>query len=99
MPERVLEGVGVLITRPRRQSAELADAVSKLGGRPIEFPVIEPRPRSAADVATTAAGLAEPDLVIFVSANAVRFGIDYAAAKVAAIGPATAASFTVAAPV
>ena len=91
MPEGVLDGVGVLVTRPRLQAEELVQAIRNLGGRAIEFPVIEPRARSEADVSADAGKLAQPDIAIFVSGNAVRLGLDYAgSARLAAIGPATA---------
>ena len=91
MPEAVLDGVGVLVTRPRQQAKGLVEAVRALGGRAIEFPVIEPRPRSKTDIAADIAKLTRPDIAIFVSGNAVRLGLDYAGpARLAAIGPATA---------
>ena len=92
MARGILEGAGVLVTRPRRQAEGLVAAIAVVGGRAIEFPAIEARPRSAADIAADAAALLPPDITIFVSGNAVRFGLDHAgAARVAAIGPATAA--------
>lgn len=92
MPDRPLDGVGVLVTRPRRQAEGLVAAIGAKGGRAIEFPAIEPRPRAGDDVAADAEGLTAPDVAIFVSANAVRFGLNYTGgAKIAAIGPATAA--------
>jgi uroporphyrinogen-III synthase len=91
MPKAVLEGVGVLVTRPRRQAEELVTAVQALGGRAVEFPVIEPRPRSEEDISADVAALARPDIAIFVSANAARLGLQHAgSARLAAIGPATA---------
>jgi uroporphyrinogen-III synthase len=91
MPKAVLEGVGVLVTRPRQQAEELVMAVRALGGHAVDFPVIEPRPRSEEEISADVAMLAQPDIAIFVSANAARLGLDYAGpAKLAAIGPATA---------
>ena len=95
MAKGVLEGAGVLVTRPRRQAEGLIAAITAVGGRAIEFPVIEARPRNAAEIAADAEGLLDADITVFVSGNAVRFGLDHAgAAKVAAIGPATAALWT-----
>ena len=49
-------------------------------------------PRARNDVIADADALNAPEIAIFVSANAVRFGLDFAGdAKIAAIGPATAA--------
>jgi len=87
-----LTGVGVLVTRPERQSAELLAAIAAAGGQAIEFPVIDIIPRDAGDIEADRLSLPDPDIVIFVSANAVEHGmrwVDYESAKIAAIGPAT----------
>lgn len=92
MAKPVLEGVGVLVTRPRLQAQGLVEAIEALGGRAIAFPAIEARPRSDADIAADARALRTPDIAIFVSGNAVRWGLPYAGpGRIAAIGPATAA--------
>jgi uroporphyrinogen-III synthase len=50
-------------------------------------------PLSAGAIEAAAARLREPDIAIFVSTNAVRHGLEQAAAaRVAAVGPATAAA-------
>ena len=91
MAKAVLEGAGILVTRPTRQAARLVDAITAAGGRAIEFPVIEVWPRDAAEIADTAEFMNPPDITIFVSANAVQFGLDHTGGgQVAAIGPATA---------
>jgi len=70
-----LAGVGVIVTRPARQSAALSARLARFGARPIVWPaiVILPPPDAAA-LAQAHAHLAEYDLAIFVSANAVEFG-------------------------
>jgi len=92
-PPSPLKGVGVLVTRPRAQAAELVKAIQSQGGRVICFPVIEIVPRNTTEVAAVAAALPNPDIAIFVSQNAVAHGLSHAtgAAK-AAVGPATAAA-------
>ena len=93
MSEGALAGIGVLVTRPRHQAAELAAAIEAEGGVPILFPALEILARPDADVAADIGKLASPDIAIFVSPNAVRFGFAHAgSAAVAAIGPATAAA-------
>lgn len=93
MADRPLKGVGVLVTRPRAQAAELVTAIEREGGTAFCFPVIEIIARDANTVADEAAALPPPDLVIFVSRNAVEHGIKYTAGgKLAVIGPATAAA-------
>lgn len=92
MPERTLDGVGVLVTRPEHQAAGLVAEIESRGGRAILFPSIEIVPRDPADVADDAANLSPPDMTIFISRNAVDHGIAYAAGELVAIGPATAAA-------
>lgn len=92
MTERPGGAHGVLVTRPQDQALELADALRARGYSPILFPclAIEPRRRSAIERDLEA--LAEPDISIFISRNAVRHGLDYAGGQLAAIGPTTAAA-------
>ena len=93
MADTPLAGTGVLVTRPQRQADGLVQAIESLGGTAIRFPVIEARPVAQADVIAMAETLQIPDIVILVSANAVRFGLRYAGdAAIAAVGPATARS-------
>ena len=93
MSDGELAGIGVLVTRPEHQATGFSDAIEAAGGKAVRFPAVEIVPRSASDIDNDAATLRQPDIVIFVSANATRFGLAYtAAAKVAAIGPATAAA-------
>ena len=90
MPEATLDGVGILVTRPRHQAGELAEAIEALGGTAILFPVIEIVARDEADVLADVASLEDPEITIFVSRNAVDHGLPYADGRLAAIGPATA---------
>lgn len=92
MSDQPLAGVGVLVTRPVHQSGELRNAIEAAGGRTILFPVVDIAPRAAADVATDLRALRTPDIVIFISANAVQHGLDKInsnRSQLAAIGPAT----------
>lgn len=85
-----LAGVGVLVTRPRHQANKLVDAIEALGGTTVRFPSIEILPRETADILAEVNQQEDPDIVIFVSANAVRHGLSYAGnAQIAAVGPAT----------
>lgn len=91
MRDDPLKGVGVLVTRPREQAGELVSAIEAAGGSAFCFPVIEITPRHPDDITHDAAMLGSPDLAIFVSRNAVEYGIEYTGgARIAAIGPATA---------
>ncbi len=91
MPDGPLQGVGVLVTRPRTQAADLVAAIEAQGGETWCFPVLEIAPFDALDVRNSAARLGTPDIVVFVSRNAVEYGIDFTdGAEIAVIGPATA---------
>lgn len=93
MVDGELAGVGVLVTRPEQQAEPLVSAIEAAGGRAIRFPAIEVLPLAAAAIEAEAASLRDPDIAIFVSTNAVRHGLAYAAApRIAAVGPATAAA-------
>jgi uroporphyrinogen-III synthase len=91
--ESPLNGFGVLVTRPTSQAPELIEAIQDNGGTAVHFPAIEIVPRAHAAVAEAAAALPQADIAIFVSRNAVQFGLTFAeGAAIAAIGPATAAA-------
>ena len=91
MADRPLQGVGVLVTRPRTQATELVNAIEQQGGRAYCFPVMEIAPFDDNVVHRQAAELDKPDVVIFVSRNAVEYGIEFTAGgKIAVLGPATA---------
>ena len=103
---RPLLGRRIVVTRPRAQSSELAAALEDLGAEVELFPTIEivPAPDPAAlDGAVLAA--ATYDWIVFTSVNGVRVFFerlgtlgcdvrDLAAARIAAIGPETAAELT-----
>jgi len=91
MADRPLQGVGVLVTRPRTQAIELVDAIEALGGNAYCFPVIDIVALDEIVVRGNAEALESPDIVIFISRNAVEYGIPYTGGgKLAAIGPSTA---------
>jgi len=71
-----LRELGILITRPARQAGGFAEKIAALGGPPVIFPaiVILP-PTDPAPVARAHAILSDYDYAIFVSANAVEYGV------------------------
>ena len=69
MPDRPLQGVGVLVTRPRTQATELVDAIEEQGGTAYCFPVIDIAAFDELDIRNSVSRLAKPDIVIFVSAT------------------------------
>ncbi len=95
MTKAPLTGVGVLVTRPLAQSSELIEAIETNGGNAFSLPVIEIVPRDEHDIQADASRMAAPDISVFVSSNAVAYGLKYAGtASKAAVGPATAAAIT-----
>ncbi|MEL7185211.1 MAG: uroporphyrinogen-III synthase [Pseudomonadota bacterium] len=88
-----LRDTGVLVTRPAHQAHELAAAIEHAGGRAIRFPALQIVALDADAVAAARAAIPAPDVVIFVSRNAVVHGINYVGnGLIAAIGPSTAAA-------
>jgi uroporphyrinogen-III synthase len=93
-----LDGRGILITRPARQAAGLARQIAAIGGRPVMFPaivILPPENRKALEQAQRE--LARYDFAVFVSANAVEYGVGDPAAWppqliALAPGPGTAAA-------
>jgi uroporphyrinogen-III synthase len=90
-----LHGVGVLVTRPEQQAMPLCRLLELQGARTLRLPAIEIKPvGNRRETAPQLGSLAAFDVIIFTSANAVRFGASLLDQKrdlcVAAIGPATA---------
>lgn len=88
-----LDGVRVLVTRPAPQAAALMDLIRAAGGEPVAFPTLAIE--SLAPDAAQIDKLADSDTVIFVSANAVRYGfpilreLDDTGRRIMAVGGAT----------
>ena len=95
-----LSGRRVVVSRARDQASQLASALRRLGAEPIEVPVIEITEPSdeGAGLRSAATRLGSFDWVVVTSPNgarrllaAVTDGRSFGTAKVAAIGPGTAA--------
>ena len=84
----------ILITRPVGQQQRLREAIEACGGEAISLPLLAIKPiedtAAQAKLQHNLAGLHEYDLVIFVSANAARFGAQCVAVRGAEISPETA---------
>jgi uroporphyrinogen III methyltransferase/synthase len=101
---RPLFGRRVVVTRTRQQASQLAHALREAGAEPVEVPVIEvaePADGGAA-LARAAGDLASYSWIVVTSPNGARRLLDavaahggdarrFGAARVAAIGPGTAA--------
>ena len=78
MSDGVLSGQSVLVTRPLAQQKGLAEKIKQLGGRVIQFPLIQISPltdRQAVQAAKTSVqNLDQFNVLIFVSSNAARIG-------------------------
>lgn len=71
-----LQEAGVIITRPARQAAGLAQILSALGATPIIVPaIIILPPDDTMALERVHASLSSYDIAIFVSANAVEYGV------------------------
>lgn len=97
MNDHELDGISILVTRPRELAEPLSSAIEAHGGKAIRWPGLEIESRIAsADAADRLRRASEQDVVIFVSRNAVTHGADLLPApmraKLAAIGPSTAAA-------
>lgn len=101
-PRGALAGVGVIVTRPARQAAGIARALAALGATPIVFPAIAILPPAdRTELERAHAALAQFDIAIFVSANAVEYGVPAPDAWPATIatfapGPGTAGALAAA---
>lgn len=101
MPGLDLSGLRVLVTRPREQASDLIRAIEAAGGGSLLFPALEIHPVTNLDqLAAQIRAADEYHWIIFVSANAVRYGlpvlrqagIDPDCKNIAAVGLATAKS-------
>jgi uroporphyrinogen-III synthase len=92
-----LEEVGVLVTRPSHQATPLCRLFEAAGAAVTRFAAIEIRPLGDTRMwAAQLGALGDFDLIIFASANAVKYGAALLEQRrdlpLAAIGPATARS-------
>ncbi len=96
-----LAGLRIVVTRPRDQAATLAGKIVAAGGEAILFPLLEIAPiADPGALDALVARLPEFDLAIFISPNAVRYGLRAIRAtrdlppslKIAAVGQGSAAT-------
>lgn len=90
-----LAGIGVLVTRPEQQAMPLCRLLENQGAVAFRLPAVDIKPlQRGKELAARLGALENFDLIIFNSANAVRFGAALLDQKrelcLAAIGPATA---------
>ncbi|MBI3774775.1 MAG: uroporphyrinogen-III synthase [Gammaproteobacteria bacterium] len=99
MPELDLHGCTVVVTRPAHQADNLCRLIEAAGGKVILFPVLAiAPPQDPQAVLSVLQRLAQFDLAVFISPNAVDYGLRYAAQaggvpsslQIAAVGAGTA---------
>lgn len=70
------------MTRPAAQAQGLCARIAALGGEPVELPAIEIRPPAdTAPLTALVARLDEYDLAVFISVNAVQYGLEFILAR------------------
>jgi uroporphyrinogen-III synthase len=93
-----LHGIGVLVTRPSGQAGALCELITQHEGRPIHFPTISIGSSEDQDKAKRKLqSIGDYQIVIFISPNAVKYGLDFmekkgfsSAVKICAVGKGTA---------
>ena len=77
MAELRFSGQKILVTRPIDQAAHLAKAIKEAGGVPLLFPLLQIEPaEDQKALHDQIARLVDFDLVVFISPNAVQYGMD-----------------------
>jgi len=72
-----LAGLKIVVTRPRDQAVQLARSIEQLGGVPLLFPLLEiAAAQDSVALREQISRLAQFDLAIFISPNAVRYGVE-----------------------
>ncbi|NBS56128.1 MAG: uroporphyrinogen-III synthase [Betaproteobacteria bacterium] len=75
LPLTPLAGRGIVITRPARQAAGLAALIDAAGGHALRYPTIEIEPLRTARLDALLGRLADYDVLVFISRNAVEQGL------------------------
>jgi uroporphyrinogen-III synthase len=76
MSEKPLAGLKILVTRPRDQSVMLAQRIEQEGGIPLLFPLLEITPvEDTKTLHQQVTRLAQFNLAVFISPNAVKYGM------------------------
>ena len=79
-----LRGLKIVVTRPALQAVKLAQQIEQAGGIPVLFPLLDISPvEDSRALEEQISRLPEFELAIFISPNAVRYGL----AAIKAVGP------------
>jgi uroporphyrinogen-III synthase len=76
MADQPLHGMTIVVTRPRDQAAQLARFIEQAGGIPLLFPLLDiSAVQNTQALQEQISRLAQFDLAVFISPNAVHYGI------------------------
>lgn len=76
MPPLPLAGLKIIVTRPREQAAPLVRLIEQAGGIPLLFPLLDIAPApNQQELGEKISRLGGFDLAVFISPNAVRYGM------------------------
>ncbi|MFA5824386.1 MAG: uroporphyrinogen-III synthase [Gallionellaceae bacterium] len=76
MTDTPLAGLNIVVTRPREQAAQLQQHIEQLGGNAVLLPLLDISPPiDTQALRNLVARLPEFDLAIFISPNAVHYGM------------------------
>jgi len=76
MADTPLKGLNIVVTRPREQALGLTHSITELGGNAILFPLLEIAPAAnTSELNALKQHLSTYDLLIFISPNAVKYGM------------------------
>jgi uroporphyrinogen-III synthase len=96
MSQFPLADLNIVITRPRDQAAGLMQRIEQQGGTPLLFPLLEIAPvADQKSLREQLSRIGQFDLIIFISPNAVKFGMEAidempGKLRVAAVGQSSA---------
>lgn len=83
-----LAGLKIAVTRPRDQAVQLAQSIAQAGGVPLLFPLLDiAEVQDTRELHEQISRLSQFDLAIFISPNAVQYGL--AAIRKAGVIPAS----------
>ncbi|MBI5428860.1 MAG: uroporphyrinogen-III synthase [Nitrosomonadales bacterium] len=72
-----LAGLKIVVTRPRDQAVQLVRSIAQAGGEPLLFPLLDiAAVQDTRELNEQISRLAQFDLAIFISPNAVRYGVE-----------------------
>lgn len=95
-----LQGLHILVTRPREQAESLSTLIKMRGGIAVRLPALKIEANNDAVAIARCANAADYDWLVFISRNAAEYALPHlpkhlpASTRIAAIGQATAATLT-----